>query len=138
MIAAQVVVAHLNAHIHRSCIDRDLDGIVLGVGRVNWAEPLSLVNVPRTVEIPMCRTANCADECAGSNCHALVWATAGMLIVIAIIARRIRFKLAPCLSPLGIDGRSLVAQRYLRLCNNLYWPQKTGRYQRGISLVERR
>src|ERR1700730_18150986 len=32
--------------------------------------PLTLVNAPRTVEIPRWRTENCAAECLGSICHA--------------------------------------------------------------------
>src|SRR5713101_5181355 len=44
-----------------------------------FTSPLTLVNVPRTVEIPRCRTENCAAECAGSRCQTSFWVCAAAL-----------------------------------------------------------
>src|SRR5271155_4393312 len=40
-----------------------------GLAGSYFTVPLTLVNAPRTVETPRCRTENCADECGGSSCH---------------------------------------------------------------------
>src|SRR5271166_4886467 len=38
--------------------------------------PLTLVKAPRTVDIPIWRTENCAAEWLGSICHVFAWAKA--------------------------------------------------------------
>src|SRR5579864_6249462 len=45
------------------------------------ADPLTLVNAPRTVETPRCRTENCAEACGGSICQVPAWAAAARVNV---------------------------------------------------------
>jgi len=78
MIAHQVFVSVGFAGIHGGYVDRDIhaglaDILIVKNNRAGYFAEGS----PRTVEIARCRTANCADECAGSSCQAEVAAEAG-------------------------------------------------------------
>src|SRR5437016_4003726 len=56
--------------------------------------PLTFLNSPRTVEIIMCFTANCAAVCAGSICHVVVAAVACSVIAAVKITALTNFLIA--------------------------------------------
>lgn len=69
MRAPQIVISHLDAGIHGSGINGGLNRRFAGLAASYCTLPLTLVNAPRTVEIPRWRTENCAAVCLGSICQ---------------------------------------------------------------------